>query len=258
MKVPAQKVLAVIATYNEAGNIAELIGKIREQGCDVLVVDDNSPDGTGSIVEAMREQDPGVHVIHRSGKLGLGSACIAGFRFALDHGYDLVVEMDGDFSHDPSHLDAILGEARAHPDSIVIGSRYVKGGRISGWGWHRKLLSLGASWYLRVLLGVGIHDYTSGYRCYSREALSRIGLSRVLAQGYAFLPEMAYRASSNGVSMREVPIHFRDRKIGESKVGLHEVVQSLLVPWRIRFVQSKNGPQEAWRAESVAAPHRKP
>ena len=234
-KLTPPRALAVIATFNEAGGIREIVTKIREQGCEVLVVDDNSPDGTGDIVDAMLKEDAGVYAIHRSGKLGLGSACIEGFRFGLAHGYEWVIEMDADFSHDPVYLPAILKEAREHPGAIVIGSRYVQGGRISGWGWHRRLLSLGASWYLRSLLRVGIRDYTSGYRCYSRSALLKIDLDRVVAQGYAFLPELAYRAAASGVPMREVPIHFRDRVVGESKVGLGEVVQSLLVPWRIRL-----------------------
>ena len=232
----APDTLVVLPTYNERENLATVVAGVREHGYDVLVVDDGSPDGTGEIASALAKNDGALRVLKRESKLGLGSAYIAGFRDGLARGYRLFVEMDADGSHLPEHLDAIVGGARA-TGGLCIGSRYVKGGSIIGWGPARHLLSWAANVYCRALLGIPVHDYTSGFRCYTREALERTGLERVVSQGYSFQIEMVYRCAKLGFPVVETPIRFEDRVYGRSKVSEGEVRKALLTVLRLRFAR---------------------
>ena len=226
--------LVVLPTYNERENLAAVVGGVRELGHDVLVVDDGSPDGTGEVACELAERDGGVRVLRRASKQGLGSAYIAGFTDGLDRRYRLFVEMDADGSHPPEHLNAIVAGAR-RTGGLCIGSRYINGGSIVGWGTARHLLSWAANVYCRAILGLNVHDYTSGYRCYSREVLERIGLDRVVSQGYSFQIEMVYRCSKLGFPIVETPIRFEDRVFGRSKVSEGEVRKALLSVPRLRF-----------------------
>jgi dolichol-phosphate mannosyltransferase len=228
------RTLVVLPTYNERENLEVAVRAVRELGYDVLVVDDSSPDGTGELAAELARADPGVELLVRPGKLGLGSAYVDGFRCGLERGYDLLVEMDADGSHRPQHLFEIVGTAE-RSGSLVIGSRYVRGGSVSGWGWNRKLLSWGANVYCRKLLGLSVRDATSGYRCYPRAVLEAIGLDRVVSQGYSFQIEMVYRALRQGFRVDEVPIHFEDRVAGKSKVSEGEVRKALLAVLLLRL-----------------------
>jgi dolichol-phosphate mannosyltransferase len=226
--------LVVLPTYNERENLEGAVAAVRETGCEVLVVDDSSPDGTGELAASMAEADPGVHLLSRPGKLGLGSAYVDGFRCGLERGYEFLVEMDADGSHRPQYLPEIVATAQRH-GGLVIGSRYVRGGSVSGWGWHRKLLSWGANVYCRALLGLRVRDATSGYRCYPRAVLEAVGLDRVVSQGYSFQIEMVYRCLHQGFEVHEVPIHFEDRVAGRSKVSEGEVRKALLAVLMLRL-----------------------
>jgi dolichol-phosphate mannosyltransferase len=228
------KTLVVLPTYNERDNVEAVVAGVRERGYEVLVVDDGSPDGTGRLACEMAKSDSGISVLERESKQGLGSAYIAGFTQGLDRGYELFVEMDADGSHLPEHLDAIVGGARA-TGGLCIGSRYITGGSIVGWGPLRHLLSWAANVYCHALLGLNVHDYTSGFRCYSRQVLERIGLERVVSQGYSFQIEMLYRCAKLGFPVVETPIRFEDRIYGRSKVSEGEVRKALLTVLRLRF-----------------------
>jgi dolichol-phosphate mannosyltransferase len=230
----ASRTLIVLPTYNERENLERAVRAVRDVGYDVLVVDDSSPDGTGELAAELARADPGVQVLVRPGKLGLGSAYVAGFRCGLERGYDLMVEMDADGSHRPEHLADIV-RAAERTGALVIGSRYIRGGSVSGWGWNRKLLSWGANVYCRTLLGLAVRDATSGYRCYPRAVLEAIGLDRVVSQGYSFQIEMVYRCLRQGYAVREVPIHFEDRVAGKSKVSEGEVRKALLAVLMLRL-----------------------
>jgi dolichol-phosphate mannosyltransferase len=230
------RALVVLPTYNERENLESVVAGIRERGYDVLVVDDASPDGTGELADALAGRDPQVAVLHRPRKQGLGSAYVAGFRCGLDRGYDLLVEMDADRSHLPVHLDEIV-RAAAESGGVAIGSRYVPGGSVAGWGPARLLLSRGANAYCRLLLGVPTRDATSGFRCYSRAVLDAVGLERVFSEGYSFQIEMVYRAWRHGFPVLEVPIRFEDRVQGRSKVSEGEVRKALLNVVRLRFAR---------------------
>lgn len=216
------KTLIVIPTYNERGNIEQLIDDILRHApeVDLLIIDDNSPDGTGQVADEIHARVPRVSVLHRPGKQGLGTAYIRGFGYALEHGYDLVFEMDADFSHDPRYLPQFLEAAQGpDPADLVIGSRYVPGGDTPNWSPLRKFISGGGNIFARAVLGIPIHDCTSGYRCYRTSALATLHLDRVRAQGYAFQVEMAYAMWRSGYRVREVPIVFVDRRVGQSKMS---------------------------------------
>ena len=228
------RTLVVLPTYNERENVERAVRAVRELGYDVLVVDDSSPDGTGELAAGLAEADAGVSVLVRPGKLGLGSAYVEGFRRGLAQGYELLVEMDADGSHQPRYLPDIVDAAR-RAGALAIGSRYVRGGSVSGWGWHRKLLSWAANVYTRALLGLRVRDATSGYRCYPRAVLEAIGLDRVVSQGYSFQIEMVYRCVHQGFAVEEVPIHFEDRVAGKSKVSEGEVRKALLAVLMLRL-----------------------
>jgi glycosyltransferase involved in cell wall biosynthesis len=231
------RTLVVLPTYNEVENLERVVSAVRDTGYHVLVVDDSSPDGTAELARRLARADPGVDVLVRPGKLGLGSAYLAGFRCGMSRGYDFMVEMDADGSHRPEYLPELVAAAE-RGGGMAIGSRYVSGGALVGWGWHRKLLSWGANVYCRALLGLRVRDCTSGYRCYPRGILEAIGLDRVVAQGYSFQIEMVYRCVRAGFPVMEVPIQFEDRVAGRSKVSEGEVRKALTgVMWlRLRGV----------------------
>jgi dolichol-phosphate mannosyltransferase len=226
------RVLVVIPTYNEADNIVALLERVRAAVPDagILVVDDGSPDGTAKLVHKVGERLANVHVFERSGKAGLGSAYRAGFGWGMGHGYDALVEMDADFSHEPEALPGLL-EAAQHHD-VVIGSRYVPGGSIPHWSVSRLLLSKGGNRYASTVLGLGVADATAGFRVYRATVLRAIDLDLVRADGYGFQIEMTYRAKQLGASIVEVPIRFVDREVGVSKMSSRIVVEALaLVTW---------------------------
>lgn len=231
-----QRVLIIVPTYNERENLPSLIEQIHDRlpAADVLIVDDNSPDGTGLLAEATAAKDRRVHVIRRPGKLGLGTAYLTGFRYALERGYQYIFEMDADFSHDPGYLPTMLEAAQERAD-LVIGSRRVPGGATENWGLGRRLLSAGGSLYARVVLGLGVRDLTSGYKCFRREVLEAIDLDSVRSEGYSFQIEMTYRALCRGFRVAEVPIVFIDRRVGQSKMSRRIFVEALFMVWQLRL-----------------------
>jgi dolichol-phosphate mannosyltransferase len=225
----------VIPTYNERENIAALLPAVlAHPRMRVLVVDDGSPDGTGAVVRSFAREEPRVGLLERPGKLGLGTAYVAGFKRALAEGAQFVCEMDADFSHDPAYLPALLRAAESDYD-LVLGSRYVRGGATTDWGLGRKLISRGGNIYARAILGLPITDATGGYRCYRRAALEQIDLDAVHSNGYSFQIEMVYRVLRAGLRIGEVPIVFPDRRVGQSKMSRRIVLEALLTVWRLRF-----------------------
>ena len=225
--------LVVIPTYNESENIERMLQRIHEclPSAGVLVVDDGSPDGTAQIVKRVAAERDGVHLLERAGKSGLGSAYRAGFAWGLERGYDAFIEIDADFSHDPAALPTLVAPLEDGYD-VAIGSRYIEGGSIPNWAWHRHLLSRGGNIYASTMLGLGVADSTAGYRCYSAGILRRLDLERVRAEGYGFQIEMTYRAKQHGARIIEVPISFVDRTAGESKMSSFIVIEALaLVTW---------------------------
>ncbi len=219
MSEQIERVLVCIPTYNERENLPLVVARIRASvpAADLLVIDDSSPDGTGEVADAIAAEDPQVQVLHRPGKQGLGMAYLAGFERGLEAGYDAIVEMDADGSHRPEQLPLLL-EALEGAD-LVIGSRWVKGGSVVNWPLHRKALSVGGNLYTRVLLGMPVHDATAGYRAYRADALRAIGLDHVASQGYCFQVDLTQRAVRLGLRVREVPITFVEREIGDSKMS---------------------------------------
>ncbi len=230
------QVLVVLPTYNERGNLQRVVAGIRASGYEVAVVDDSSPDGTGDLADEMAKADSGLHVLHRPSKMGLGSAKILAFKYGLERRYDAMTEMDADASHLPEFLDPLV-EAARKTGGVAIGSRYVTGGSVVGWGPARRALSGVANVVCRQVLGLGLRDCTSGYRCYSAATLSRVGLDRVSAQGYGYQVEMLYRCRQLGVPITEIPIRFVDRVYGNSKVTLGEVIRTLITVFRLRFAR---------------------
>jgi dolichol-phosphate mannosyltransferase len=231
--MPVMRPLVVIPTYNESENIERMLRRIQEclPGAGILVVDDGSPDGTADIVRTVGAEEPAVQLLARSGKSGLGSAYRAGFTWGLERGYDAFVEIDADFSHDPAALPSLLAPLDEGFD-VSIGSRYVAGGSIPNWAWHRHLLSRGGNVYASTVLGLGVSDSTAGYRAYSAGILRSLDLEQIRAEGYGFQIEMTYRAKEHGAAITEVPISFVDRAAGESKMSSVIVVEALgLVTW---------------------------
>ena len=227
--------LMIVPTYNERENIARLVTELRGLPGDVnvLIVDDASPDGTGAIVDQMAASDPGIHVIHRTGKLGLGTAYKAGFDFGLAHGYQYICTMDADFSHNPQSLPALLDRAATGYD-LVVGSRYVRGGAVVGSTRPRKLVSYGANWLAHIFLGVTIKDCTAGFRCYRRAVLETIDLDAIFSSGYSFLIEMGYYCQRAGFRSSEVPITFVNRTEGSSKISKLEIYKAFYTLLRLR------------------------
>ena len=227
------RVLVVLPTYNEAENIANILERVRSALPDasVLVVDDNSPDGTADLAEKTGERLGEIDVLRRPGKSGLGSAYRDGFRWGLERGYDALVEMDSDFSHDPDELPALVAPLSAGYD-VVIGSRYVPGGSIPDWSLSRRLISRGGNVFAATMLGLGVKDSTSGFRAYSAGILRRIDLASIRAGSYGFQVEMTYRTLEAGARLREVPIRFVDRRLGTSKMSTYTVLEAFaLVSW---------------------------
>jgi dolichol-phosphate mannosyltransferase len=225
--------LVVIPTYNESENIERILRRIHEclPEAGVLVVDDGSPDGTGDLVKSVAAELPDVHLLARNEKSGLGSAYRAGFAWGLEHGYDAMVEMDADFSHDPGALPAVVAPLGNGYD-VSIGSRYVEGGSIPNWAWYRHLLSVGGNRYASAVLGLQVSDATAGFRAYSAGILSELDLDLIRADGYGFQIEMTYRAKQHGARIAEVPISFVDRVAGESKMSSTIVIEAFaLVTW---------------------------
>jgi dolichol-phosphate mannosyltransferase len=224
------RVLVVVPTYNEADNIERILRRVREVLPDagMLVVDDGSPDGTADLVEALQGALGDLHVLRRARKSGLGSAYRAGFAWGLEHDYEACVEMDADFSHDPGALPDLLAPL-SDGHEVAIGSRYIPGGSIPDWSWHRHLLSWGGNRYASVVLGLGVADSTAGFRAYAATILRRLDLSAVRAEGYGFQIEMTYRAKQAGARIAEVPIRFVDRVAGESKMSSAIVVEALML-----------------------------
>jgi dolichol-phosphate mannosyltransferase len=223
-------VAVIIPTYNERDNLEAIVGRVRTAVPDahVLVVDDGSPDGTGEIADKLASSDPHVHVLHRAGKSGLGTAYIAGFGWGLENGYQVLVEQDADGSHDPADLPQMLA-ALADAD-LVIGSRYVPGGTVVNWPKSREFLSRAANVYVRMMLGIGVHDATAGFRAYRAGTLRAIGLDEVESQGYCFQVDLTLRTAEQGLAIREVPITFTERAKGASKMSQAVVVEAL---WRV-------------------------
>jgi dolichol-phosphate mannosyltransferase len=230
-----QRVIVVIPTYNEAENLPLLLPRIleRDPRLEVLVVDDASPDGTGKIADELALGEPRVHVLHRSGKQGLGPAYRAGFRRALELGADAVIQMDADFSHPPDAISTLLEEIETH--DVVLGSRYLKGITVVNWPIERILISYFGNWYARKVTGLSISDATGGFRCIRREALERIGFDRIRANGYAFQIEMNYRFQMQGARFKEVPFFFLDRTRGASKLSLRIGLEALWIVWWLRL-----------------------
>ena len=231
----AERMLVVVPTYNERQNIPLIVPAVLAQdpSIEILVVDDNSPDGTGAIADQLAAANPRVHVLHRSGKEGLGKAYIAGFRWALEQGYDLVFEMDADFSHDPRFLPSLI-EAISDAD-LVIGSRYKTGVNVINWPISRLLLSLGANQYARFVTGLPLTDSTGGFKCFRRQVLEAISLERVRSNGYAFQIEMSFLAWKKGFRLKEIPIVFTDRVEGQSKMNKKIVREAVWMVWWLRL-----------------------
>ncbi|MGD0393435.1 MAG: polyprenol monophosphomannose synthase [Acidimicrobiales bacterium] len=226
-------VLVVLPTYNESENIDRVVRRVRRAvpAATVLVVDDGSPDGTADIAEQLGKQLGNIEVLRRHQKSGLGSAYRAGFRWGLERDFDVCIEMDADLQHEPEALpDLIAPLSRGH--GLVIGSRYVKGGSIPDWSWHRRLLSRWGNIYASVLLGLGVTDSTAGFRAYTASVLEGIDLDRIRAEGYGFQIEMTYQAKQAGASVVEIPIRFSERMDGQSKMSMFIVIEALgLVTW---------------------------
>ena len=224
---PIERVVVLIPTYNERDNLPLVVDRVRASvpAADVLVLDDNSPDGTGEVADTLAAADDRVSVLHRQGKEGLGAAYLAGFAWALEHGYDAVVEMDADGSHRPEHLPRML-EAAAEAD-LVIGSRYVRGGRVINWPANRKAVSMAGNAYIKVLLGMPVNDATAGYRVYRADTLRTIGLDRVQSAGYVFQTDLTVRTVRAGLTVVEIPITFIEREIGDSKMDGDVVRESM-------------------------------
>ena len=230
-----QKILIITPTYNERENLQRLTTEVHRivPEAHMLIVDDNSPDGTGDLAEGLAASDSRISVIHRKGKMGLGTAYVAGFKYALKEGYDFVFEMDADFSHRPEHLPEFL-EAIKNAD-VVLGCRYMEGGGTEDWGLMRRLLSKGGNLYARMLLSLPYRDLTGGFKCFRRTVLERIDLDSLESEGYAFQIELTYRAHKAGFRIAETPIIFPDRTLGNSKMSRKIVAEALVRVWGIRF-----------------------
>ena len=228
------RVLVIIPTYNESENIDTIVGRLRRAvpAAEVLVADDNSPDGTGLMADALASRDSRVHVLHRLGKEGLGAAYLAGFQWGLERGYDVLIEMDADGSHQPEQLPkllAALGPKNARLADLVLGSRWVRGGRVVNWPRSREVLSRGGNLWTRIALGVPLKDATGGFRVFTRGTLLGIGLDDVASAGYCFQVDLAWRAVKQGFRVVEVPITFVERQYGDSKMSQRIVVEALLL-----------------------------
>jgi dolichol-phosphate mannosyltransferase len=239
--------LVIVPTYNERENLPRLAPAILGQSdaFHLLIVDDNSPDGTGRIADDLAAADPRVHVLHRDGKRGLGTAYVAGFKWALEHGFEYVFEMDADFSHDPADLPRLLDGAKR--SGVAVGSRWVAGGGTENWSLLRTLISRGGSMYAKLILGVPVNDLTSGFKCFSSSVLRKLDLDSLGSNGYAFQVEVNFRCHRLGYRIVEVPIRFVDRRVGKSKMSSGIVIEAMGVVWKLRL----------WGTAAAAAPRPK-
>ena len=227
-------ILIILPTYNERSNLEALIDAIdKEVDADILIVDDNSPDGTGALAEGLARRHRHIHVHHRPRKLGLGTAYLYGFRYALDRDYELIFEMDADFSHDPAHIPRFI-EAADRAD-VVLGSRYIPGGRTENWRLWRRALSRAGGLYAHHLLDVPYHDLTGGFKCFHRRVLQALPLSEIRSEGYSFQVEVTWRAHHMGFRIEEIPIVFRERREGQSKISRHIVFEAAWLVLKLRL-----------------------
>ena len=229
------KTLIIIPTYNELENLPRLLPEVisKEDGIHILIVDDNSPDGTAAFVEDQMKNNNRIHLLKRPSKQGLGTAYIAGFKFALKNGYDFVFEMDADFSHDPKEIPRFLDEIKN--SDVVLGSRYINGVNVINWPMRRLLLSSFANLYTRFITGMPVHDATGGYKCFRRKVLEAINLEKVTSNGYAFQIEMSFKAWKKGFRVKEIPIIFVDRVKGKSKMSKKIVREAVTMVWKLRL-----------------------
>lgn len=230
-----KKSLVIIPTYNEADNIKKIIPEIlaQDEGFHTLVVDDNSPDGTANLVKEMQKSDSRIHLIERSRKQGLGTAYVAGFKYALANGFDFIFEMDADFSHDPKALPLLLKKAEEY--DLIIGSRYISGVNVVNWPLQRLILSYGANLYTRIITGMPVRDATAGFKCYRRKVLESIDLDSITSNGYSFQIETNFLAWKKGFRVCEVPIVFVDRRAGVSKMSKHIVYEAAWMVWKLKL-----------------------
>ncbi len=236
MSAAERRSLIVIPTYNEIDNLEPLVTAVLQvtpPKTEVLVVDDGSPDGTGQLADTLARSNDRVHVLHRAKKMGLGTAYVAGFRWGIEQGFDDLIEMDADFSHDPKYLPRMLELLASH--DFVMGSRYVSGGGTRNWGLGRKILSRGGSLYARLILGANIRDFTGGFNGWRRPVLEAVDLGSLRSDGYSFQIELKYRAVCRGFGFVEFPIIFEDRKVGKSKMNRRIVIEALGRVWGFRF-----------------------
>lgn len=227
------RLLVTLCTYNELENLPQLIPEVFQvaEDADILVVDDNSPDGTGELADDLAAKDSRIHVLHREGKLGLGTAIVAAMRYGIEHEYDVVLNMDADFSHHPRHIPAL--RACLQRADVAIGSRYVAGGGVEGWGLKRHLMSRGINFYARCLLWLKTRDNSGSFRCYRVSKLGMINFDKVRARGYAFQEEILYRCRRVGCRFEETPIIFEDRRFGTTKINWREAVSAVWVIFRL-------------------------
>jgi dolichol-phosphate mannosyltransferase len=242
--------LIVIPTYNEAQNLEAMVRAIMALPTtfDILVVDDNSPDGTGEIADRLSQEFPGLHVLHRPGKMGLGTAYVEGFEWAVAREYEYVLEMDCDFSHDPGYLPTFLAEIAAA--DLVIGSRYVKGGSTPDWGLLRKLISRGGNLFARLMLGLKTRDCTGGFRCYRRETLQQVPWEEIQLQGYGFQVGAVYHVERLGGRVAEFPIVFKDRRVGKSKMSSKIVLEAFAYVTRMALAGKRGAGERAVESEA--------
>ncbi len=250
MQLP--RVLVGVATYNERGNLAALVAEIRTliPAAHILVMDDNSPDGTGALADSLAANDSSLHVVHRTGKLGLGTAILAIMRYTIDNQYDLLITMDADFSHHPRYLPDLL---RGMDDAdVTIGSRYIPGGGTENWPWSRRMMSRAAGWLVRLLLRMPVRDASGNYRCYRVSLLQCANLDDMISHGYSFMQEVLHRCWLAGARFRETPIVFAERRAGRTKAGLGEITRSvwalLRLGWLARFRKASMMPKEPRRS----------
>lgn len=234
------KALVIIPTFNEAENIISIIGEVLKQSenLHVLVVDDNSPDGTAALVELEMNKNKRIHLLQRKGKLGLGTAYVAGFKYAIKEEYDYIFEMDADFSHDPAVLPVMLEEIKKY--DLVIGSRYIDGINVVNWPMRRLLLSFFAAHYVQFITGLHVKDPTGGFKCFRRKVLETINLDAILSDGYSFQVEMNFRTWKKGFSIKEIPIIFTDRRSGQSKMSKKIVREAIWMVWKLKWMSIRN------------------
>ena len=230
-----EKALVIIPTYNERDNIGKVLEPVlgTNERIEVLIIDDNSPDGTGELADSLAASNPRIHVLHRQGKLGLGSAYREGFRYALEHDYELVFEMDADFSHDPRYLPDFFEAVK--DNDLVIGSRYVSGVNVVNWPMRRLLLSYGASFYTRAITGMPIRDPTGGFKCFRRKVLESLDLNRISSDGYSFQIEVNFKVWRKKFRIKEIPIVFVDRHSGTSKMSRKIVFEAVWMVWWLKI-----------------------